>query len=58
MQDSPARRSQTKSGGGIITMTFMIVDTNFIVVTTQIGSHHGEDRGNIFLLQMKDNPTW
>jgi hypothetical protein len=44
MQDRPerlARCSETKSGGGISTMTSMIVDTNFELVTTRVGSHRG-----------------
>jgi len=62
MLDSPAERlagcSETKSGGAITTMTSIIADMNFILVITQIGSHRGEDRKNISLLETKDKLTW
>jgi hypothetical protein len=59
MQDSPAERlarySETKSGGGIGTMISIAVDMNFVLVTTQIGNHRGNDLAKISLLWKTGN---
>ena len=53
MQDRPAERLarylDPKSGGGISTMTSIIADIVFVLVTTHIGNHRGEDRAKSFL---------
>jgi hypothetical protein len=42
-----ARYSETKSGGGISTVLFMVVVMTSVLVTTQIGCHRGHDRAEI-----------
>jgi hypothetical protein len=59
MQDRPAERlarySETKSGGGISTMTSITVDMDSVLVTTQIGNHRGDDRAKISSLWKTDS---
>ncbi len=40
--------SETKSGGGISTMTPIIAGTISVLVTTHIGNHRGEDQAKNF----------
>ena len=42
-----ARYSETNSGGGISTITFMVVDMNFVLATTHIRGRRGADRAEI-----------
>jgi hypothetical protein len=59
MQDRTVERlvrySETKSGGGISTMASMTVDMGFVLVTTQIGNHRGDDRARCFSLWKMGN---